>query len=234
MTTNANIPDVPPEIRGVSNFIVKTFVNLLVSLPFLAFSAYGLILAEGDAKADLLLPSVVCGAIGAFLLVTGFVLGFLASFPMPMLVKGEKELIMRHPTMRPAYFRMVVSVPFFAFAGYLFFVTLAPYVYPFVIGLIGFWLFFKGTTRYLRNLCITYLVTDRRIIHMYKFLWLYTNEIPVGRIISIQEARSLFEIITGRGSVVVSSGIGARMTIRMEEITDPGPVANELRGLLPE
>ena len=56
----------------------------------------------------------------------------------------------------------------------------------------------------------------------------------MGRIISIQEARGLFEILTGRGSVVVSSGIGARMTIRMEEIDDPGPVANELRGLLPE
>ena len=138
MTTNTSLP---PEVRGVSTFIVKFFVNLLVSLPFLAFALYGLVLAEGDAKADLLLPSIVCGAIGSFLLVTGFVLGFLASFPMPMLVKGEKELIMRHPTMRPAYFRMLVSVPFFGIAGYLFFVTLAPYVYPFVVGLIGFWLF---------------------------------------------------------------------------------------------
>ena len=30
--------------------------------------------------------------------------------------------------------------------------TTMPYVYPFVIAVIGFWLFFKGTTRYLRNL----------------------------------------------------------------------------------
>ena len=136
--------------------------------------------------------------------------------------------------MRPAYTRMAISVPFFGAAAYLALGTQSPYVYAFVVGLIGLWLFFKGVTRYLRNLCITYLVTDRRIIHMYKFLWLYTNEIPVGRIISIQEARSFFEIITGRGSVVVSSGIGARMTIKMEEISDPSPVANELRGLLPD
>jgi len=225
---------VPSEIRGISTFIVKFIVNLLVSLPFLVFAAYGLLLADPEAKADLLLPSLVCGGIGAFLLVTGFVLGFLASFPMPLLVKGETELIMRHPTMRPAYFRMVVSIPFFGLAGYMFFMTASPYVYAFVFGVIGFWMFFKGTTRYLRNLCVTYVVTDRRIILMYKFLWLYTNEIPVGRIISIQEARGLFEILTGRGSVVVSSGIGSRMTIKMEEISDPGPVANELRGLLPE
>ena len=231
MATNNAIPS---EIRGVSTFIVKTFVNLIVSVPFLIFAVYGLVLADEEVKADLLLPSVICGGIGGFLIVAGFSLGFLASFPMPMLVKGEQELIKRHPSMRPAYVRMLISVPFFALGGYMFFMTTMPYVYPFVLAIIGFWLFFKGTTRYLRNLCITYLVTDRRIIHMYKFLWLYTNEIPVGRIISIQEARGLFEIITGRGSVVVSSGSGARMTIRMEEIDDPGPVANELRGLLPE
>ena len=99
MTTNNAIPS---EIRGVSTFIVKTFVNLIVSLPFLGFAIYGFVLAEEGAKADLLLPSVVCGGIGAFLIVTGFFLGFFASFPMPMLVKGEQELIKRHPSMRPA------------------------------------------------------------------------------------------------------------------------------------
>ena len=40
-------------------------------------------------------------------------------------------------------------------------------------------------------------------------------------------------MLTGRGSVVVASGIGAMQTIRMEEIDDPGPVAQTLRGQLP-
>ena len=114
---------VPSEIRGVSTFIVKTFVNLIVSLPFLIFAIYGLVLADEEVRSDLLLPSAVCGGIGAFLLVTGFFLGFLASFPMPMLVKDEKELIKRHPTMRPAYVRMLISVPFFGLGGYMFFMT---------------------------------------------------------------------------------------------------------------
>ncbi len=219
------------ELKGIITFARKLLINLVVSLPFLAFGAYGFLL---NPEAIPIYASGICLGIGAFLLVIGFVLSFLASFPMPMLVEGEKELILRHPTMRPAYTRMLISVPFFGAAAYLALGTQSPYVYAFVVGLIGLWLFFKGVTRYMRNLCITYLVTDRRIIHMYKFLWLYTNEIPVGRIISIQEARSFFEIITGRGSVVVSSGIGARMTIRMEEISDPAPVANELRGLLPD
>ena len=149
MATNNAIPS---EIRGVSTFIVKTFVNLIVSVPFLIFAVYGLVLADEEVKADLLLPSVICGGIGGFLIVAGFSLGFLASFPMPMLVKGEQELIKRHPSMRPAYVRMLISVPFFALGGYMFFMTTMPYVYPFVVAIIGFWLFFKGTTRYLRNL----------------------------------------------------------------------------------
>ena len=108
-----------------------------------------------------------------------------------------------------------------------------PYVYPFVPFVLGMYLFFKGAMRYLRNLHITYTVTDRRIVHMYRFLWLNTKEIPVARIISISESRSFFEIITGRGSVIVASGIGERQVIRIEEINDPGPVAETLRSLLP-
>ena len=60
-------------------------------------------------------------------------------------------------------------------------------------------------------------------------MWLNTKEIPSGRIISISESRSFFEIITGRGSVVVSSGIGERQTVRIEDISDPGPVTESIR-----
>ena len=48
-------------------------------------------------------------------------------------------------------------------------------------------------------------VTDRRVVQQYRFLWLSTKEIPTNRIISISEARNFFELITGRGSVIVSS-----------------------------
>ncbi len=126
-----------------------------------------------------------------------------------------------------------MSIPFFLGAGVMVTVTLLPYVYPFILFMIGLYLFFKGAMRYLRNLHITYTDTDRRVIHMYKFLWLNTKEIPVSRIISISEARNFFEIITGRGSVVVASGIGSRQVIKIEEINDPGPVADALRALLP-
>ena len=136
-------------------------------MPFLIFAIYGLVLADEEAKADLLLPSVICGGVGGFLLITGFFLGFFSSFPMPMLVKGEQEIIKRHPTMRPAYVRMLISVPFFGLGGYLFFMTALPYVYPFVVAVIGFWLFFKGTTRYLRNLCIRIMHLKFRLLQQF-------------------------------------------------------------------
>ena len=70
---------------------------------------------------------------------------------------------------------------------------------------------------------------DRRVVQQYRFLWLNTKEIPTNRIISISEARSFTEIITGRGSVIVSSGIGERQIVRIEDISDPGPVAENIR-----
>ena len=78
-----------------------------------------------------------------------------------------------------------------------------------------------------------YYVTNRRAVRIYRFLWLDTTEIPVNAINSISETRSFIELITGRGSVVVASGIGARHKVKMQEIGDPGPVALALRQMMP-
>ena len=170
------------------------------------------------------------GWASAVVLLVGLALGFAGVVPAPSLVAGERILVTRHQTMKPAFARMIMSIPFFVVAAYLFELTDVPYVFPFVFFLVGLYLFFKGTMRYLRNLHITYTVTDRRVVHLYRFLWLHTKEIPAARIISISEARNFFEIITGRGSVVVSSGIGERQTIRMDDVSNPGPIAESIRG----
>ena len=225
----------------------RLLVSTILATPFLLFGVYGLLTQtqgveflqgfKGVEGAELttipLWASFVILAVGGSLMAIGLYMSLAGIAPSPPLVAGEREIVMRHPTMKPAYARMIVSIPFFLGAGYMVIATLLPYVYPFVLFLIGLYLFFKGAMRYLRNLHITYTVTDRRVVHMYKFLWLSTKEIPVSRIISISEARNFFEILTGRGSVVVASGIGQRQIIRIEEINDPGPVAEALRSLLP-
>lgn len=237
----------------ILGLVRRLMVSVILVTPFLLFGIYGLMtqtqgveffqslpgfqgfqgFEEGKVAKVPLWASFVILVIGGSLGTIGLYMSLAGIAPSPPLVPGEAELVMRHPTMKPAYARMMMSIPFFLGAGYMVLFTLLPYVYPFILFVIGMYLFFKGAMRYLRNLHITYTVTDRRVIHMYRFLWLNTKEIPVSRIVSISEARSLFEILSGRGSVIVASGIGERQVIRIEEISDPGPVAEALRGLLP-
>ena len=206
----------------------RLLVSVIIALPFLLAGGYGLL--EPDFPK---LVAVVVLIVGAGLLCLGFYMSLAGVAPTPSLVSGERQIIQRHPTMKPAYARMVWSIPFVVAAGYLLQFTEQPYIFPFVPFVIGMYFFLKGVMKYLRNLHITYTITDRRVMHMYKFLWLSTKEIPVARIVSISEARNFFEIITGRGTVVVATGIGQQQVIKIEEINDPSPVALALREMMP-
>jgi len=212
-------------VRVLSRFAIA----LLLSSPF--FIGGGL--AHLDPTVPLPLTIVVL-CVGVVIILMGTYMSLSGVAPTPALATGERELISRHPSMYPAYARIIFSLPFIVGTGYMFTFTEWPYVYPFATFIIGMYLFFKGMMKYMRNLHITYTITDRRVMHMYKFLWLQTKEIPVTRIISISEARSFFEIITGRGTVVVSAGIGAGQTVRIEEINNVTPVAEQLREMLPQ
>ena len=208
---------------GLSVWFKKIALGALIAGPFLAAGGYGIV--ESDLPA---------WASGVFLMVGLFLAAVVLIsvgrvIPPLALVEGEQLMVSRNPTMKPAFARMALSIPFFAGAWWVFEFTLAPYVYPFVLFVVAMYFFFKGAMRYLRNLHITYTVTDHRVVQQYRFLWLYTKEIPSNRIISISEARNFFEIITGRGSVIVSSGIGERQTVRIEDISDPGPIAESIR-----
>lgn len=69
---------------------------------------------------------------------------------------------------------MIVSIPLFLGAGYMFIFTFLPYVYPFIIFLIGLYLFFKGALRYLRN---PHKSPGWPMVQNFHFLWLNTDEI---------------------------------------------------------
>jgi hypothetical protein len=206
----------------------RLLVSTIIAGPFLLGGGYGFFVGGFPQWGSL----VVLG-VGTLLMIAGLYMSFTGIVPSPPLLPGENQLELRHPTMKPSYARLLFSLPFLGSAFYVWQYSESPYVYPFVLFIVGLFFFFKGAMRYLRNLHITYAVTDRRVVHMYRFLWLNTKEIPVSRIISISEARSFFEIVTGRGSVVVASGIGERQVIKIKDISDPGPVAESLRAMLP-
>ena len=214
--------------RFLPFFASRVLPSIVIAFPLLLAGGYG-IMDPAFPK----LVAVVVLVLGALLLCLGFYMGLAGIAPTPTMVSGERLIIQRHPTMKPAYARMVWSIPFIVAAGYLLEFTQQPYIFPFVPFVIGMYFFLKGVMKYLRNLHITYTITDRRVMHMYKFLWLSTKEIPVARIVSISEARSFFEILTGRGTVVVATGIGQQQVIKIEEINDPSPVALALREMMP-
>ena len=206
----------------------RLLVTIMIAFPFLLAGGYGIL---DPAFPELV--AIVCLLLGAGLMCLGFYMGLAGVAPTPTMVNDEPLIILRHPTMKPAYARMVWSIPFVVAAGYLLQFTEQPYIFPFVPFVIGMYFFLKGVMKYLKNQHITYTITDRRVMHMYKFLWLSTKEIPVARIVSISEARNFFEIITGRGTVVVATGIGQQQVIKIEEINDPSPVALALREMMP-
>ena len=214
--------------RFLPFFASRVLPSIVIAFPLLLAGGYG-IMDPAFPK----LVAVVVLVLGAGLLCLGFYMGLAGIAPEPTMVSDERLIIQRHPTMKPAYARMIWSIPFVVAAGYLLQFTEQPYIFPFVPFVIGMYFFLKGVMKYLKNQHITYTITDRRVMHMYKFLWLSTKEIPVARIVSISEARSFFEILTGRGTVVVATGIGQQQVIRIEEINDPAPVALALREMMP-
>ena len=139
------------------------------------------------------------------------------------MMEGEEALVARHPTMQPAYARMIVGAIPIAVAAVLFAFTNVPYVYPFVALVVGLFIFFRGVVRYWMNHHTAYYVKNRSAMHLYGFAWLHTTEIPVSRIISISEASSLCEMITGRGNVIVGSGFGQARASAWTTWTIPGP-----------
>ena len=205
----------------------RLLVNVLIALPFFAVGIVGL--ARDDLRDD---ASLAVMLVGALVVLVGLYVSVL-SRPRLSLMAGEETLALRHPSMKPAFARIAFSVPFFLAAGYLLQFTTLPYVYPFVPFVIAMYLYFRGVIKYWVNHHTTYYVTSRRAVHMYRFIWLDTTEIPVNAINSISETRGFIETLTGRGSVLVASGIGARHKVRMGEIDDPGPVAATLRELVP-
>ena len=205
----------------------RLLINVMIALPFFAVGGVGL--ARGDLPND---ASVAVMCIGALVVLVGLYVSVL-SRPRLNLMSNEETLALRHPSMKPAFARILLSVPFFLAAGYLLQFTTLPYVYPFIPFLIAMYLYFRGVIKYWVNHHTTYYVTNRRAVHMYRFIWLDTTEIPVNAINSISETRGFVETLTGRGSVLVASGIGARHKVRMGEIDDPGPVAATLRQLVP-
>ena len=176
--------------------------------------------------------SAIIIILGVAVVLCGLYFSFVGSRPRLVLLPNESALELRHPSLKPAVARMVMSLPFFAGAGYLLLQEQSHAVFYFGLSLVGMYLYFQGVIRYWMNRHTSYYVTDRRVVHMYRFAGLHTTEIPTKSINSISESRSFFELITGRGNIRASSGFKSSHMVQMQDIDDPGPMAQVIRGLI--
>ncbi len=89
----------------------RVLVNVLVALPFFAVGVVGL--ARDDLPDD---ASAAVPSIGALVVLVGLYVSVL-SRPWLSLMPNEETLELRHPSMKPAFARIVMSVPFFLASG---------------------------------------------------------------------------------------------------------------------
>ena len=185
--------------------------------------------ARNDATATL--PAEVGYALvafGVFVLLIGVYIQLVAPEP-PHLRDDEEIVATAHPTQRVAIGKLLVSVPFFAVTAYLYYLTTVDYTFPTVTLVFGTVFLLDGLTTYWRNTLTTYFVTNRRVITEYRFLSLQRREIPLGSIRSIEERKSLFEMLARVGNVRIVSGSGRHLTITVRNIRNSTAFADTVR-----
>ena len=222
----------PIEIRDSASpgiIALHMAVNVLVGLPFFTAGVYGLTNPELSSSFGYAFTGGI--VIGALLLIVGLYLSVLAR-PKLNLTESEQLVVLRHPSLKPAFAQILMSIPFFALAGVVLAFTAYAYLFAFVPFMIAVFLYFQGVVRYWINNHTTYYVTSHRAAQVYQFFSLDVKEIPIRSINSIIETRSFVEMITGRGSVVAASGVSESHKVQMREIDGSGQVAHVLRGMI--
>lgn len=209
--------------------LLRVALALLSGAPLVAVGMVLLIDSQVDARASL----VILG-IGLAAILAGLYLGFSGSWLPLDLLPEERPLSVRHPSLKPAFARMITSLIFFVGAIYLLYTEQSYPIYYFALFVVAVYLYYRGVIIYWLNRHTTYYVTNRRVVRLRRFAGLSTTEIPVRAVNSITVTRNFFELVSGRGGVMVSSGIGNLHKVRMEDISDPIPVARTIRELLPE
>ncbi|MFB6233060.1 MAG: PH domain-containing protein [Haloarculaceae archaeon] len=170
---------------------------------------------------------------GAFVILVGLYIHFVAAPDPPRMRDGEKIIDTRNPAQRAAAATTVVGFAFLVVTGYLLFFTFMPYVYPTVSFVVGLYMFSTGLHTYWTNTLTTYYVTNQRLIKEYRFISQVRRELTFDKVRGVEERRSIWESIVGLGNVRVASGAGGgALQIVIRNIYSPTEFADEIRNLV--
>lgn len=203
--------------------------STLLGLPFVAVGGW-MYVGQSTYPAVVGLPFA---CFGAFVVAVGAYVHTVSPSP-PSLGPDEELVEKRHPTQRVARVKVALGLPLLAVTLYLLFFTYVPYVYPTATLLVGLYTFSSGLHTYWTNSLTTYYVTTDRVVKEYRFLSLVRQEIPRKKIRGVQERKSAIETVVGLGNVLVASGGGRSLEIRMRNMEGSESFANSIRKLLSE
>ena len=201
--------------------------STVVSVPFFAGGGY---LYFGSTEYPDLLGAPLL-LFGAFVLIMGWYIHLVASPPAPTLRDGERIIDTRHPTQKAPLAKVILGIPVFAVAAYLYFFTLYPYVYPTVAFLAGLYFVSTGLLTYWTNSLTTYYLTDQRVISEFRLLSLIRNEVPLGKVRAVRESKSPIEALVGVGNLRISSGGGSGLEVVVRNVDGSTDFADDLRDL---
>ena len=204
--------------------------SALFGAPFLGGGAFVYLTDPTETvPAEAGLPFV---AFGVVVIVLGLYIHYVAAPGKPRMREDEEVVDTRNPAQRAALAKSIVGFAFLVVAGYLYFFTFQPYVYPTGAFTAGLYLFTTGFYAYWTNTLTTYYVTNRRLIKEYRFVSLVRQEIPFDKVRGVQERKSIWEALVGLGNVRVAAGEGASLSIVVRNIYGAGDFADEVRNFV--
>lgn len=179
-------------------------------------------------------PGFSSGAFGVFIILMGLYIQTIS--PSKIDFHDDEEIIdTRHPSQRTAALKIVTSLPFLIGAAYLLYFTTVPYVYPTVPLIIGLYFSSTGIKIYWENTLTTYHITTERVISEYRFFSLKRKELPLSKLRSVEENKSVAETIVGLGNVrLASGGGGGSVRLMINNIPNSTSFAAEIRDLTRE
>lgn len=199
----------------------------LLSIPF--FIGGGYVYFENTPYPESL--GVPLLLFGGFILVMGWYIHIVAEPDPPTLRESEEIKDTRNPTQKAALTKVILGLPLFIIAGYLMLMTNVPYVYPTLAFVGGLYLFSTGILTYWTNSLTTYYITNQRVISEFRLISLVRTEVPLNKVRAVKESKSPIEAMVGVGNIIVSSGGGTGLGIKIRNVDGATDFADELRRL---
>lgn len=195
-------------------------VNLLAVSPFFAAGILGLLRSGQAGQPPIWASWAIIGFVGVVMVIFGII--FVFSRPQLDLIQGEDPLAVRRPSVKPAFAWIMMSVPFFAAAGFLVWFTFVEYLWPFLLFLCGTWLYLRGVASYWISRHTLYCVTNQRVLRRYRFIQVSNNSVRHTQSPVTSWDQNPLQRLTGMGRLRVVAGIDPDQRVVMENIDNPG------------